>query len=149
MKSMDRKQFMTLVGTSIGAIVLQHCLSGCKNEKDDPIDPGTGDGDGSSTTGLSLDLSTSAYSSLNTNGGYVYVSGIIVARTSAGAYIAVSQACTHQGVSVQYRSTNNDFYCSAHGSRFSTTGSVLAGPATSALKQYQTELTGTTLRVFE
>ncbi|WP_198555302.1 ubiquinol-cytochrome c reductase iron-sulfur subunit [Siphonobacter sp. SORGH_AS_0500] len=147
MKSMDRKQFMTLVGTSIGAIVLQHCLSGCKNEKDEAVNPGSGSGGGS--TGLSLDLSNTAYSALNANGGYVYVSGIIVARTSAGAYIAVSQACTHQGVSVQYRSANNDFYCSAHGSRFSTTGTVLAGPASSALKQYKTELTGTTLRVFE
>lgn len=147
MKSMDRKQFMTLVGTSIGAIVLQHCLSGCKNEKDEAIDPNNGPGTGN--TGLTLDLSNAAYAALNTNGGYVYVSGIIVARTSAGAYIAVSQACTHQGVSVQYRSSNNDFYCSAHGSRFSTTGAVVAGPATSALKQYKTELMGTTLRVTE
>ena len=31
---------------------------------------------------------------------------------------------------------------------FSTTGSVLVGPASTALKQYTTQLTGTSLRVF-
>jgi len=36
-----------------------------------------------------------------------------------------------------------------HGSAFSTTGSVLNGPATMALKQYKTTLTGDNLRVYE
>lgn len=148
MATMDRKQFMSMVGTGIGAIILQQCLSGCKNEKDDPVDPDSGNG-GTGGVNLSLDLTNATYSKLATNGGYVYTNGIIVARTNAGTYIAVSQACTHQGVSVEYRTGTNDLYCPAHGSRFSTTGSVVQGPATAALKQYKTELTGTTLRVFE
>ncbi|MBO9639679.1 QcrA and Rieske domain-containing protein [Siphonobacter aquaeclarae] len=144
MNTMDRKQFMALVGTSIGAIVLQQCLSGCKNEKDSvtPTTPGSG-----TKVDFSLNLTTTTQ--LATNGGYLYSNGIIVARTKSGSYIAVSQTCTHEGTSVQYRLATDDIYCPNHGSTFTTSGTVTNGPAVTALKQYKTELSGNTLRVFE
>ncbi len=135
---MDRKQFLALVGTSVGAIIIGSCLNGCKKESNSPQQP---------TVDFTLDLNASSNSALNTNGGYIYNQGVIVARTMSGAYIAVSQACTHNGVSVVYQSSANDFYCSAHGSVFSSSGSVTNGPASSALKQYTCNLSGTSLRV--
>ena len=47
-----------------------------------------------------------------------------------------------------FEANNNRFYCSGHGSTFSTTGTVLNGPAGAPLKQYKTALSGNNLRVF-
>lgn len=135
---MDRKQFLSLVGTSIAAITIGSCVQGCKKQANGIDQP---------TVDFTLDLTASANSALSTNGGYLYNQGVIVARTMSGTYIAVSQACTHEGVSVTYQSGSNGFYCSAHGSRFSSSGSVTAGPANQALKQYTCTLSGNSLRV--
>ena len=135
---MDRKEFLALVGTSIGAITLASCFDSCKKTSNASTAP---------TVDFTLDLNAAANSSLKTGGGYVYNSGVIVAKTTGGSYIAVSQACTHEGVTVTYQPSGNNFYCSAHGSSFSSSGSVTGGPAGSALKQYTCDLTGTTLRV--
>jgi cytochrome b6-f complex iron-sulfur subunit len=135
--TMERKEFLALVGTSIAAITIGSCLDGCKKSKNE----------NQPTVDFTLDLNASANSALNTNGGYIYNQGVIVARTNLGTYIAVSQACTHEGVSVVYQASANDFYCSAHSSFFSPSGNVNSGPAKSALKQYSCTLTGTSLRV--
>ena len=133
---MDRKEFLALVGTSIGAITLASCLGSCKKKANT-----------APTVDFTLDLSSTANSALATNGGYIYSNSVIVARTMAGAYIAVSQACTHQGVSVIYQPSTNGFYCNAHGSAFSSSGAVTAGPAGSALTSYICTLSGTSLHV--
>lgn len=135
---MDRKQFLALVGTSIAAITISNCLEGCKKESNNPQQP---------TVDFTLDLTTSANNGLNTNGGYVYNQGVIVARTMSGNYIAVAQACTHAGATVAYRSAQNNFYCNAHGSVFSSSGNVTNGPASFPLKHYTCTLNGTSLRV--
>ena len=134
---MDRKEFLSQLGLGTAGLVLFGCLGGCE-KKDVPTPP--------SNVNLSLDLTTSAYSPLLSPGGFAYTNnGIIVAQTMAGKYIAVSQYCTHQGVTVNYDSTANDFTCPAHGSVFSATGAVTNGPAGSALKQYTVTKTGNTL----
>ncbi|MGZ4056939.1 MAG: QcrA and Rieske domain-containing protein [Bacteroidia bacterium] len=135
---MDRKEFLALVGTSIAAITIGSCLDGCKKAANGSNQP---------TVDFTLDLTNTANVALATNGGYQYVQGVIVARTMTGTYIAVAQACTHQGTSVVYQSSANDFYCSSHGSAFSASGAVTAGPATVALKQYTCDLSGSSLRV--
>ena len=60
----------------------------------------------------------------------------------------MSSICTHQQASITYQANSNRLYCAAHGSVFTTAGAVTTGPATTALKKYQTSLTGTMLRVF-
>ena len=96
---------------------------------------------------FTLDLTQGGNAALNTNGGYVYSNGVIVARTLAGQLIAVSQACTHQGVSVVYDGQQGQFVCNAHGSRFSNTGGVVAGPANSPLRQYNVAVNGNIITI--
>jgi cytochrome b6-f complex iron-sulfur subunit len=141
---MDRKEFLAQLGLTSAAIFMGTCLGGCSKEEGGsgnvPTPP----------TGVDfiINLSDSANSALNTAGGYIYRSGIIVARTLSDQYIAVSQACTHQGTTVVFEGANNRFYCNNHGSTFSTTGSVTGGPAGAPLTKYNTALSGTNLRVF-
>ena len=100
---------------------------------------------------FTINITNNPYTSLNAAGGF-YVdktNNIIIARTLTNEFIAVSSLCTHQQVTLDYQANNNRFYCSGHGSLFSTTGAVLTGPAATALKQYKTTLTGNNLRIFE
>jgi cytochrome b6-f complex iron-sulfur subunit len=149
---MERKQFLSLVGVSVGAVILQHCLSGCKGADDPSPNSGgnnnNGNG-GNTSTGLTgnaskgsgaidftLDLTSSTYKELKTEGKALVVGDVIVAKTKDGVYIAVAKSCTHQGTTVDFESNNNRFNCSNHGSNFDLTGKVLNGPATSPLTQY-------------
>jgi cytochrome b6-f complex iron-sulfur subunit len=140
---MDRKEFLAQLGLTSAAIFMGTCLGGCS--KDDGSEnvptPPTG-------VDFVINLTESANVALNTAGGYIYRSGIIVARTLSDQFIAVSQACTHQGTTVVFEGANNRFYCNNHGSTFSTTGSVTGGPAGAPLTKYNTALNGSNLRVF-
>lgn len=135
---MNRKEFISTVGMGAMALACSYCL-GCKTQ--DPISAPT-------NVDFTLDLTNPAYAALKTNGGYLYNGGVIVARTTSGAYVALSQACTHEGTAVVYLPANNQFYCQAHGSTFATNGAVTRGPAGSPLVAYKTTLTGNSLRVY-
>ncbi len=137
---MDRKEFLSTLGLGAAAFVCSYCLTGCQ-PLDNPITAPT-------NVDFTLDLTAPANAALKSNGGYLYNAGVIVARTTTGAYVAVSQKCTHQGSNVQYVSSDNSFYCPSHGSDFATSGAVNRGPASSSLAAYHTTLNGTSLRVY-
>ncbi len=136
---MDRKEFLSLAGAGAAAALCSACLGGCKNP--DAIT-------GPTNVNFTLDLSQPANSALTHNGGYVYNAGVIVARTTNGAYVAVSQTCTHAGSTIVYDSSANRFFCPAHGSAFATDGSVINGPASDPLTRYNTQLNGNLLKVY-
>lgn len=150
---MERKEFLSMLSTGTASMLLFTCLGGCGNSKsEDPqpsnagntTTPGTG---GSTKKDFIIDLNTTT--SLKTKGNAVVQSGVIVAYTNGGSYIAVAAACTHQGTTVDFNAANTRFVCPNHGSVFTESGAVLNGPATLNLKQYKTTLTGNNLRVFE
>jgi cytochrome b6-f complex iron-sulfur subunit len=152
---MERKDFIEQVGLSGAAILIFGCMQSCSKSDGPSTNTNTGGGTGSggnntSTVDFSIDISKSPFDALKTNGGF-YVdptTKIIIVKTTSGEIIAVSSVCTHQQASIVFEANNNRFYCAAHGSVFATTGAVTTGPATTALKKYQTTLTGTILRIF-
>jgi cytochrome b6-f complex iron-sulfur subunit len=154
---MERKDFIEQVGLSGAAILIFGCMQSCSKSDAPSTNTNTGGGTGTggggnntSTVDFSIDISKSPFDTLKTIGGF-YVdptTKIIIVKTTSDEIIAVSSVCTHQQASVVYESNNKRFYCAAHGSVFATTGAVTTGPATTALKKYQTSLTGTVLRVF-
>jgi cytochrome b6-f complex iron-sulfur subunit len=151
---MERKDFIEQVGLSGAAILIFGCMQSCSKSDGTSTNTGGGTGGGggnnTSTVDFSIDISKSPFDALKNIGGF-YVdpaTNIIIVKTTASEIIAVSSICTHQQASITYQANNNRFYCAAHGSVFATTGAVTTGPATTALKKYQTSLTGTVLRVF-
>jgi cytochrome b6-f complex iron-sulfur subunit len=139
---MDRKEFISMVGFGSISVFAAACLGGCNKNDISSLTAAP------SNVDFTLDLTQSANATLLVYGGYLYSGGVIVARTIAGNYIAVSQACTHQGVTVQYIGSSQEFYCPSHGATFSNTGAVTGGPAPGALKKYNTSLNGSMLRVY-
>jgi len=147
---MERKDFIEQVGLSSASILIFGCMQAC-SKSDTATSTNNSNNNGTNKqVDFTINISASPYTSLNTAGGYFVdtVNSIIIARTLKNEFIAVSSLCTHQGVNVEFQSNANRFYCSAHGSAFDATGSVTIGPATAALKQYKTLLTGSNLRVY-
>lgn len=135
---MTRKEFISQVGTGAALLLLPACITGlssCKKKN-------------KSTTksiDFTIDVSSGA---LSQNGGSLIKDGVIVARTNSGSFIAVDSACTHEGTTINYVASSNSFSCPNHGAKFDSAGEVTQGPAGKALKQYNTQLSGNSLRVF-
>ncbi|MCU0325620.1 MAG: Rieske (2Fe-2S) protein [Spirosomaceae bacterium] len=157
---LSRGQFLKQLGLSSGALMAFYCLgtvTACTSSNEEPSPTGTNNsgnntgGNTSTKVDFTLDLTTADFSKLKTEGNYVYKDKIIVANIKGGTFVALSKACTHEGTDVQYRLSQNDFFCPNHGSEFSTTGAVEKSPAAKALTLYKTELdsSGNKLRVFE
>lgn len=144
---MERKDFIEKVGMSGAALLVMGCLGSCSKS-------GSSSSGGTTNTNpvdFTINITTAPYNVLQNAGGFYVDSAtnVIIAKTSGGALIALSSLCTHQAVTIEFQNTNNRFYCSGHGSTFSTTGAVTNGPATTALKAYKTALSGSLLRVYE
>jgi cytochrome b6-f complex iron-sulfur subunit len=150
---MERKDFIEKVGLSAASVLIFGCMQSCsKSDSPAPAKPtGTTTPTPVKTIDFTINITVNPYTSLNTAGGFYLdkTNNILIARTLSNEFLAVSSVCTHQQVQLDFQASNNRFYCSGHGSVFSTTGAVLNGPAASALKQYKTTLTGNSLRIFE
>lgn len=94
-----------------------------------------------------VDLSSGAFSTLQTVGGFAYKDNIIIIRISESQYVALSKICTHQSCTVSFANSANQLVCPCHGSKFDTTGSVINGPATAALKKYAVSVSGNILKI--
>lgn len=134
---MTRKEFIEKFGVGAAAMFVVACAGCKKSSSSSSATP-----QGPSNINFTIDVSVAP---LNTNGGYTYKNGVIVARVSAGNFIALAAACTHQGTNIQY--TGSDFSCPSHGAHYNTSGTVTAGPAPAPLKTYNTSLNGNILTV--
>ena len=144
-EKMNRMEFLKSLGLKGASLFAVYCaasgLSSCVNESMDPTNP-----TGVTGNELILDLTSAAYTKLNTVGNYVIVSGIVIARVSTSTFAAVTQVCSHEGRR-QVVFNAGEFYCAAHGARFDTAGKGLNSTGSRGLKTYVTLLEGTTLKV--
>lgn len=139
---MERRDFVNNLGIVL-ALACAGGLAACTKNSADAPNPGGG--------GFSANLGTE----LTNIGDYKIGSGVIVIRIAAGntpaSFAALSSTCTHQGCTVaRFNSSTNLVECNApcgHGSRYTTSGSVNTGPATTALSQKTVTIDGTTLSV--
>ncbi|MDF0715954.1 Rieske (2Fe-2S) protein [Muricauda sp. 334s03] len=154
---MERKEFLRSLGAGAAFALTFPCLQGCS--KDDV----GGDRDIPSGVDFTIDLDSPDASSLNDLGGFIEVASnvsengltdIVVARNLEDELVAASLICSHQGYAeVEFSQSNGGiFSCEVHGSRFAQDGTPLnqvdSVPA-KALKVFNTELDGSTLRVYE
>ena len=70
----------------------------------------------------------------------------LVIQRSQGSFGAFTAVCTHeQNIITGFQS--NNFVCPAHGSQFNTSGGVVQGPATRALREFPTQFTNNVLTI--
>lgn len=147
---MKRDEFLHLFGFG-ATLLVSGCLGSCSSKTDNPQPgPGSTPTPTPGTIDFTIDVTAPANARLNDPAfGYVYGANnrVIVAKTAAGSYVALAAACTHQGTTVEFQPGVNNFFCPNHGSRFSTTGAALNGPASTPLKVYTLVQTGNMLRI--
>lgn len=136
---MERRQFFYLAGLGATTVFTGSMLSSCSKDDDEEED-GT-----PATKELTIDLTNPAYANLAAEGSAIIKDNLLIIHAGTDNYVALSKICTHQGCVVGYIGT--EVVCPCHGSRFSISGSVLAGPATSPLKKYNTSLSGNILTI--
>ncbi len=148
---MNRKDFIQLcvLGTAAAATGALHSCG-----KSDSVGPNGSSGNGTppptpGSIDFTLDLTTPANAQLAAGKGFVYGANnqVLVAKTSAGAYVALQATCTHEGVTLTFNSSSNQVQCPRHGGTYNSAGTVLAGPPPASLKQYTVAQTGNSLRI--
>ena len=139
----SRNEFLKTLGFKGASLLAIYCgastLTSCINEAGDP----------SGNVGLdfTLDLTDPVNSKLNSVGNYLIVNKVVIARVSADQFAAVTQICSHENKSkVIYQGTG--FYCTEHGAKYTIEGVGLNSEGKKGIKAYNTQLTGTTLRIF-
>lgn len=70
-----------------------------------------------------------------------------VVKSAGQSVTAFVPSCTHLGCAYAWQANRDAFVCPCHGSIFSKTGQVVAGPAPRPLDQYQVESAGTRLHI--
>jgi cytochrome b6-f complex iron-sulfur subunit len=139
---MNRRELIrSIAAGTVTLFVVPAAFTSCEK---DSIDPDDNNNPGNTT--LTIDLTAANYSNLGSAGGFVKVGDIIIINTG-GEFIALSNICTHQGCIVSYNAGNNNLPCPCHGSVYSTSGSVLQGPADAPLKKYELTQEGDILTI--
>ena len=136
MKSIKRRDFLLrscgALGlgliTGIGNVGLNSCSNNANSVNSGPPTP--------------YDIDLKNYPALAVVNGFSKISipgkdnglPVIVIRKSASDFFTLSSVCTHQGCEVGNPDmSNNTITCNCHGSKFSTSGAVINGPARSSL----------------
>ena len=140
---MNRREVVQkfLLGGTV-LVLAPSVLESCS--KSNAMNPGSNPPPGGSN--INLDLSLAENSALASTGSSKIVQNILIINTGTGI-VALSAICTHQGCTVGYNSSKADIECPCHGSVFSTSGSVLVGPASSPLRSYAVTQDGTVLTI--
>lgn len=135
---MTRKDFLSTLGIGATFVLTSACFGSCSADNLEDI---------SQNLDFTLDLDDPSNAALQDNDNFIIVDKIVVARTTTGAFVAATVKCSHQGLE-QITLRDDEWYCTAHGSRFDLDGDGLNNNARRGLTVYQTELNGNMLRVF-
>lgn len=130
------------------AVTAASVLVGCQGDPELGVDAAPGSTTAMCGTNLCLDLNDPRNAALTATDGSMSVNApsdkLLLVRTSATMFQAVSDICTHAGCSVSYDKVGKVLNCPCHGSRFSLTGTVIRGPAAKPLRSYPAQLDAAT-----
>ncbi len=138
---MNRKQFfktttLALAGLAIGPTILESCAKSSSSPQGPSVN-------------FTLDLSTSANAVLGSVGGYIYSNGVIVSRVSTAdlGFVALAQTCTHNGCTIVFSSSSQNFVCPCHGGTYDLNGNVTGGPPPNPVTKYAVTRAGSILTI--
>lgn len=146
-----RREFCTCCGKATAALALG-AAAGCGGgSSSSPTAPSSSSQPlptvQSTVSGRTVTVSTTG-TALASAGGMAItqnsLGSFLLTRTSASAATVLTASCTHEGCPVSAFS-GSLFVCPCHGSTFSTSGSVMQGPATRALQPFTAQATDTTV----
>jgi Rieske Fe-S protein len=146
----DRRSIMKAAALVVVPVAGVGAVAACSSSNSSSDNSaGSSNGSAGSSGGGSGNGSVSVpSSSIPVGGGYVDKNNlVVVTQPQAGVFKAFTAVCTHQGCTVAGVS-NNQIQCPCHGSIFSAKdGSVVNGPATTALSAMTATVSGANVTV--
>ncbi|SNS46782.1 Rieske [2Fe-2S] domain-containing protein [Belliella buryatensis] len=110
--------------------------------------PPTGNSSGITVNSNTVVIDLAEVTALNNTGGWILItSARMLVVNTGGNFSSLTSICTHSGCDRNWSLTNNEFVCSCHGSRFTTTGAVVNGPASSPLQAFSNSRSGDILTI--
>ncbi|HEY6213003.1 MAG TPA: Rieske (2Fe-2S) protein [Vicinamibacterales bacterium] len=148
--TLTRREFCVNAGQALTLLSLAGLLPACGGSSTSPSDVPQLPTVNAGVVGGAATLTIDASSPLNPVGGAALVQtssgSFLVAQTSAGTFTALTATCTHEGCIVS-GFQSSQYVCPCHGSHFSTSGSVLQGPAASPLRSFATRFANGVLTI--
>lgn len=136
-----RREFCVRTCQTVSLLTLGAVIPGCGGSPTSPSSAPALLSVSGTLVNRTLTVAIDAASPLSAVGGAATVTAstgtYLVARTAQSAFTAVTAVCTHEGCIVT-GFANSVYVCPCHGSEFNTSGGVVQGPASSALRQFPT-----------
>lgn len=152
--SAERRAFLKKTGSlAVMSLLGVGFFTSCTDDEDTLPDnnvavPSNPD-NGITINGSTINIDLTKASSLKATGGWMLITDaqLLVVNVGTNSYNALTSICTHSQCDRNWTFTNTVFTCTCHGSRFNTSGGVVAGPATSALRSFGTSLSDEILTI--
>ena len=143
----DRRSIMKAAALVVVPVAGVGAVAACSSNSSSSSSNGSSGSAGSSGGSGNGSVSVPS-SSVPVGGGYVDKNNlVVVTQPQAGVYKAFTAVCPHQGCTVANVS-NNQIQCPCHGSIFSAKdGTVINGPATTALSPMTATVSGANVTV--
>ena len=135
-------------------IVLTGCGSDSNPASPSTVGGGTSTGGGTGTPPLSsvpntlngrtVSVTVTGTSLANVGGAATTVTGIgtfLISQPSQDSFTVLTAICTHEACTID-GFANSRYVCPCHGSQYSTSGTVLVGPATQNLRAFPSSFSG-------
>jgi len=147
---LSRREFCAHAGQALTLVSIATALHGCGGSSTSPSDAPQLSTINASIAAGTITLTIDAGSPLNAVGAaaLVQASGqsFLVSQTSAGSFTALTAICTHEQCTVT-GFQNAQYVCPCHGSRYSTSGAVVQGPAPQSLRSFPTKFANPVLTI--
>src|SRR5262245_33340416 len=155
-----RREFCAQAGQMLSLAAIATLITGCGGS---PTSSSSSSGSSGSTGQLpeapiisstiinnTITLNIDGNSPLNPSGSGVLINAsgrnFLVSRTGASGFTALTAVCTHEQCTVTHYQ-NLVFECPCHGSQYSTSGSVIKGPANQSLRTFPTSFANNVLTI--
>lgn len=152
--SAERRAFLKKTGSlAVMSLMGIGFFTSCTSEEDilpnDNIANPSNPDSGININGNTITIDLSKVGGLTAAGGWLLITEaqLLVVNVGSNSYNALTSICTHSQCDRNWTFTNAVFTCTCHGSRFNTSGGVLAGPATTALRSFSTALNEAVLTI--
>src|SRR5262245_8310068 len=149
---MNRRGFCINACQAASLVALGSLLEGCGGGS--PTSPSDSAPQLTSVNGVVgsgvVTVNVAAGSPLSTVGGAALIQSnsgaFLVAHVGQDTFNAITAVCTHEQCTVN-EFGNSTFQCPCHGSQFSTSGSVVRGPASQPLRRFNTSFANNVLTI--
>jgi nitrite reductase/ring-hydroxylating ferredoxin subunit len=138
---MNRNDFLKQIGFKGAALMALYCSGACEYQHLN-LQP-------KYEVDFTVELKDPANASLLSAGGFIVSNNVVIARPALDQFVAASLVCSHEWLpEITFDNARNIFSCNAHGAAYDLTGKGLNERGKNGLKIYQTQLTGTSLRIY-